>query len=593
MMEDRKARIEEIERFHKSYLDLRENTPDMKRDGEECKAYHAWYDTAYVFFSSIADLNGTDDFKTFANAQKDGNCFVLEHIYDSISVSYKVLMKLAEEVNTQERNSEGQHQENTWPFETNDNHRRVFVSYSWDNDAHKDWVFQLCQDLRDMGVDAIIDQAMRKGKDLLDFMEKGIANAHRVLVVGTPSYKRKSEEEKGGVKYEQNIIKASILHGIGSDRYITILREGEGFEESFPAMISTKGGYDMRNDGDYKEHLTALVHEIYDKPIVVLNPIGSVPEFAREAGKEVRVVENANDNYITLVKRYLSSPEYYIAFSDLITKMAGEAFQKIMKKANYYVPLSTEVLTEYSEWHHEAVKDLMDAAILTAQWGTSNQLELFGQVLVKLSSKPIAKGQTELVGSELLHGLGVQLLFNAIGLASVKYGRFAELENILSLSVPAPHFRDINYRQPVVKVLGEQYWNNDSFNQMLGKNYYYPWTMWLKEIVCPHFEPFFMVESDIEETYYIWEQQKSLAFGYKCSRVSGNIYFTTGFFLHYRVRLNQVPGNEDAYTAFYAEADKLKNEWPPIKQGMFGGDYVQYQELVKQAEEYYKRVVRW
>ena len=34
------ANIAEIERLHKSYLDLRENTPNMKRDGEECKAYH-------------------------------------------------------------------------------------------------------------------------------------------------------------------------------------------------------------------------------------------------------------------------------------------------------------------------------------------------------------------------------------------------------------------------------------------------------------------------------------------------------------------------------------------------------------------------
>lgn len=63
----------------------------MKRDGEECKAYHAWYDAAHVFFSSIAGLNGTDDFKTFASAQKDGNCFVLEHVYDSISASYKIV----------------------------------------------------------------------------------------------------------------------------------------------------------------------------------------------------------------------------------------------------------------------------------------------------------------------------------------------------------------------------------------------------------------------------------------------------------------------------------------------------------------------
>jgi len=54
-----------------------------------------------------------------------------------------------------------------------------------------------------------------------------------------------------------------------------------------------------------------------------------------------------------------------------------------------------------------------------------------------------------------------------------------------------------------------------------------------------------------------------------------------------------VPGNEDAYTAFYSEAEKLKKDWFPFKQGMFCGDYTQYQEVVKQAEEYYKRVIGW
>lgn len=566
----------------------------MKRNGAECKAYHEWYDAAYVFFSSIRELKNSNDFNIFVSAEKDGNCFVLEHIYNSISPSYKVLMKQIEEMNTTDGKAMDLHQTDTWPFETNDNHRRVFISYSWDNDGHRSWALQLCQDLRDKGVDAIIDQAMRKGKDLMDFMEKGIVNAHRVLVVGTPNYKRKSEEEKGGVKYEQNIIKASILHGIGSDRYITILRDGSGFEDSFPAVISTKGGYDMRDDSKYQEHLVSLVHEIYDKPIVVLNPIGAIPDFAQQ--KETGwtpVAENANDSYINLVKRYLSSPEYNISFNDLITKMANEAFQKIMEKAHYNIPLNKEVLDDYTAYHHEAVSDLMDAAILTAQWGAARQLEMFGQVIVKLSGKPLENGQIERVGSGLLHGIAAQFLFNVVGMAYVKYERFAELEKILTLSIPAPHFRDINLRQPLIQVLGEQYWNNDGFNQVLGQNFYYPWTMWLKEIVSPHFEPFFMVESEIESTYYIWEQMKSLLFGFKCGKRFGNIYFTTGYFLHYRVGLMRNVGGDEPYSVFFAGADTLREEWPPIKQGMFGGEYAKYQELVKQAEEYYKSVIKW
>lgn len=102
-----------------------------------------------------------------------------------------------------------------------------------------------------------------------------------------------------------------------------------------------------------------------------------------------------------------------------------------------------------------------------------------------------------------------------------------------------------------------------------------------------------MVESEVESLYYIWEQLKSLVFGYNISRTTGYFYFTTGFFLHYRAGLTHIIGSDDPYTVFFGGADKLKNEWPPIKQGMFGVDYEQYQELVKEANEYYKKVIQW
>lgn len=84
---------ERIEDLHQKYLTLRENTPMMKRDGEECKAYHKWYDSAYVYFKSFGQLQSDPDFLSFVNADKQGNCFVLEHIHDTICPSYQVLMQ--------------------------------------------------------------------------------------------------------------------------------------------------------------------------------------------------------------------------------------------------------------------------------------------------------------------------------------------------------------------------------------------------------------------------------------------------------------------------------------------------------------------
>ena len=68
---------EHIEELHQKYLILRETTPSAKRNGAECKAYHQWYDSAYVYFKSLRHLQDDPDFQLFVNAEKDGNCFVL------------------------------------------------------------------------------------------------------------------------------------------------------------------------------------------------------------------------------------------------------------------------------------------------------------------------------------------------------------------------------------------------------------------------------------------------------------------------------------------------------------------------------------
>ena len=96
---------EQIENLHQVYLYLRENTPWEQRDGEECQAYHAWYDSAYVYFKSFDNLQNDPDYQIYINAEKVGNCFTLAHIYDSISPSYKVLMIKTGKILEAEKNS--------------------------------------------------------------------------------------------------------------------------------------------------------------------------------------------------------------------------------------------------------------------------------------------------------------------------------------------------------------------------------------------------------------------------------------------------------------------------------------------------------
>ncbi len=71
-------------------------------------------------------------------------------------------------------------------------HPKVFISYSHDSPAHKQWVSELGAKLRQNGVDAVLDQwDLNPGDDMTRFMEKGVKDSDRVLVVCTDSYVEK------------------------------------------------------------------------------------------------------------------------------------------------------------------------------------------------------------------------------------------------------------------------------------------------------------------------------------------------------------------------------------------------------------------
>ena len=52
----------------------------------------------------------------------------------------------------------------------------VFISYSHDDESHKDWVLQLATRLRSNGLNVLLDRwNLKLGQDLASFMERGLS----------------------------------------------------------------------------------------------------------------------------------------------------------------------------------------------------------------------------------------------------------------------------------------------------------------------------------------------------------------------------------------------------------------------------------
>lgn len=300
----------------------------------------------------------------------------------------------------------------------------------------------------------------------------------------------------------------------------------------------------------------------------------------------------SHDMMMVRVKKYLSSDQYNIEYSDLIEKLGKEAYEKIMDKANYNFTITPEQFSFYFELHYNAVKSLIDAAILAIRWGKPYHIEIFGDILVKLCTKPFRNGETIKEGTQYLHAFGATLLLNAVGVACIKYERFAELNKILKLSVPAGNF--MGYcREPLLYLLGSTHWSYDILNNLSGLNYLYPWSFTLLERLRSHFRGCFTVDSEYENTFYIWENLESLLFGYNQYYIGGCFYVPTGQFLRSRVEFKRCNNGEEPYTIFFDSADKLEGEWKPVKQGMFGGSYDEYKKIFDQAQEFYKQNIRY
>ncbi|WP_121965049.1 toll/interleukin-1 receptor domain-containing protein [Myroides sp. N17-2] len=164
--------------------------------------------------------------------------------------------------------------------ENNNDSPTVFISYSWDDEAHKLWVLDLSERLVKDGVNVILDRYyLTPGTNLQYFVENNLDKVDRIIVVFTPNYKLKADKRTGGVGYEYSIMNIELYKNISRNkRIIPLLRKGE-MEDSIPTFMQQFIHIDVRNDENFENSYNDLIREIYNEPEIVKPEIGLKPTF--------------------------------------------------------------------------------------------------------------------------------------------------------------------------------------------------------------------------------------------------------------------------------------------------------------------------
>lgn len=154
----------------------------------------------------------------------------------------------------------------------------VFISYSWDDDEHKNWVLNLTKRLFENGVQVILDRyELKPGANMMHFMETAIPKADKVLIIFTPNYKLKAENRQGGVGFEYSILNVALYKQmVDNKKFIPVLKTGS-FNESIPEFMQQFIAVDMTDPTKFEDMFNSLLLSIYDKPALEKPELGKSP----------------------------------------------------------------------------------------------------------------------------------------------------------------------------------------------------------------------------------------------------------------------------------------------------------------------------
>lgn len=168
------------------------------------------------------------------------------------------------------------------------------MSYSHDDDEHRDWVLQLAYRLRGNGVDVCLDRwDITLGGNLAHFMERAADDTYRVIAVVSETYSKKCNDRSGGAGVEAQMLSARLYDELDSDAVIPIIRNNPKNPPELPAFLSGRLWQDFRDTATQEAAYERLLRVIHGVAVDAAPPIGPNPFEGRTEIEAALAIRNS------------------------------------------------------------------------------------------------------------------------------------------------------------------------------------------------------------------------------------------------------------------------------------------------------------
>jgi len=242
---------------------------------------------------------------------------------------------------------------------------KLFISYSWSNPGHEQWVVDLATELRESGVDVILDKwDLKEGHDAIAFMEQMVTNPEikKVAIISDKTYSTKADGRAGGVGTETQIISREVYEKQAQEKFVAIVTEkDEDGKPCLPTYYKSRIYIDLSEADKYSENFDRLLRWIFDKPLYIKPELGSKPTFLSD-GEHVSLGTTAH--YKRCIEAIKSNKPYSTgSFEEYCNVFASnlERF-RLQKTEGEYDDAIVKSIEEFLPFRNESIQLFMTIA---------------------------------------------------------------------------------------------------------------------------------------------------------------------------------------------------------------------------------------
>lgn len=303
-----------------------------------------------------------------------------------------------------------------------------------------------------------------------------------------------------------------------------------------------------------------------------------------------QVESPTGDDLIEKTKEFLSDSRYKIKLHDIFNQKLREVVS-LLTDDQFKIQgedFSVEKLLQRIKSYEDIIKEIQSMIACVAYWGNNDHYPLLSKTIARVCDN--FSPQSGLVVWINLQWYPVFLLLYSAGISALSANNYNALATILTTRVQSHRntYETIEVTLPIGDAAADLH---GVFKEIPGHDrHYVARSEYLFKLLQPRLDDLLFLGRDYEQMFDRFEVFLALEYAELEYNPENRVWGPLGRFCY---KYSSRGRSSDIFGEIVKEANTLKNEWPPLKAGLFSGSIDRFLEVSSKFEEIIKGLKWW